>query len=304
MSKKTYLIGFLLLISALLWGCGQQQAEGDEYTVYYVNHNETGVYPVKYVTQTTDRDELIMELLEQLGTASERLTYKTPVGVEMGLPDWSVTEDQLIISFDEGYRNQTIITEILGRAAIVRTLTQIEGIQYVAFQIKSEPLLDASGNVIGLMNADMFIDNAGKEINTYEKATLRLYFANESGDGLQVVNRTVVYNSNIAMERLVMEQLIAGVDENENAYSVLNPNTRIVSINLRDGICYVDLDSTFLTPVYNVTSDVTIYSITNSLAELNNVNKVQISVNGSTNVNYRENTSLATVFERNLELVD
>ena len=54
----------------------------------------------------------------------------------------------------------------------------------------------------------------------------------------------------------------------------------------------------------NVTSDVTIYSITNSLVELSNVNKVQISINGNINVTYRENTSLSTVFERNLELVE
>ena len=62
--------------------------------------------------------------------------------------------------------------------------------------------------------------------------------------------------------------------------------------------------NTFLTQIYNVTSDVTIYSITNSLVELSNVNKVQISINGNINVTYRENTSLSTVFERNLELVE
>ena len=59
-----------------------------------------------------------------------------------------------------------------------------------------------------------------------------------------------------------------------------------------------------MTQIYNVTSDVAIYSLTNSLVELANVNKVQISIGGSTNVNYKENVSLSTVFERNLELVE
>ena len=66
-------------------------------------------------------------------------------------------------------------------------------------------------------------------------------------------------------------------------------------------MCSSDL---FLTQIYNVTSDVTIYSIANSLAELPNVNKVQISINGDSNMNYKENISLSTVFERNLELVE
>ena len=150
----------------------------------------------------------------------------------------------------------------------------------------------------------MFIDNAGNEISTYEKVKLTLYLANESGDGLKKVTRTVVYNSNISAERLIVEQLIAGTLEDEKAFPTINPDTKIISINVKDGICYVDLDSTFLTQIYNVTADVTIYSITDSLAELSNVNKVQISINGDTNVTYRENTSLSTVFERNLELVE
>ena len=73
---------------------------------------------------------------------------------------------------------------------------------------------------------------------------------------------------------------------------------------MQDGICYVNLGSNFLTQIFNVTSDVTIYSITNSLVELSNVNKVQISIDGNTNINYKENISLSTVFERNLEIVE
>jgi len=36
---------------------------------------------------------------------------------------------------------------------------------------------------------------------------------------------------------------------------------------------------------------------------LSNVNKVQISINGKTDVSYRENVSLNNVFERNLDLL-
>ena len=155
-----------------------------------------------------------------------------------------------------------------------------------------------------VMNADQFIDNAGNEINTYEKVKLTLYLADEEGDNLKAVTRTVVYNSNISMERLVVDQLIAGPSENESAFPTINPDTRVVSVNVQDGICYVNFDSAFLTQIYNVTSEVAIYSLTNSLVELTNVNKVQISINGDSNVNYKENISLSTVFERNLEIVE
>ena len=77
----------------------------------------------------------------------------------------------------------------------------------------------------------------------------------------------------------------------------------MASVTTRDGVCYVNLDETFLTQPYNVTADVTIYSIANSLAELSHVNRVQISVNGDNSGTYREKYSLTTYFERNLDIV-
>ena len=47
----------------------------------------------------------------------------------------------------------------------------------------------------------------------------------------------------------------------------------------------------------------TIYSITNSLVELSNINKVQISVDGETNITFREKFNLSDLFERNLDLL-
>ncbi|MBD5461192.1 MAG: GerMN domain-containing protein, partial [Lachnospiraceae bacterium] len=66
--------------------------------------------------------------------------------------------------------------------------------------------------------------------------------------------------------------------------------------------CYVNLDQTFLTQIYNVTPDVTIYSIVNSLTELANIQKVQILINGESNLTYREIYAFTTIFERNLDI--
>ncbi len=305
-SKGKRSLAFLIVLTAFIaCACSMQResAQGETYKIYYVNRDDTAVFSMDHATTARDKEELVAELLEQLGTSSEKLEYKAPLSDSFQLLGYSIAEDQLVISFDENYKKLPVTTEVLVRAAIVRTLTQIEGIQYISFQVQSEPLTDASG-VIGLMSADMFIDNAGNEINTYEKVNLTLYLANERGDGLKQVTRPVIYSSNISMERLVVEQVIAGPAEGEKVFPSINPGTKIISVNVKDGICYVDLDNSFLTQIYNVTSDVAIYSLTNSLVELANVNKVQISIGGSTNVNYKENVSLSTVFERNLELVE
>lgn len=285
--------------------CGrdEQPENGTTYKIFYINNEETKTVTGDYVSATQDTAGLIEELLGQLAQVPSRLEYKPPLASGFELLGYTLDNGQLTMNFDGRYREMDNIKEVLTRAAIVRTMTQIEGIDYVSFTVQGEMLTDSSGVTIGTMSPDMFIDNAGNEINAYEKANLILYFADEDGTGLVVENRrNVVYSSNIAMEKLVVEKLIEGPDS-DGAYPTVNPATRIINVTVNDGICYVNLSEDFLTQPYSVDPAVTIYSITNSLSELSNVNKVQISINGKTNIAYREKISLSDVFERNLDLL-
>lgn len=289
----------------LCTACGNrhQAQDGVSYKIYYVNNEETKIVEQEYVSGTTDGGLLLEELLEQLTHISEKMEYETLLGKEISVEGHTLDNGLLTLDFDEGYKNLRGTREILVRASIVRTLTQIPGVERVAFTVRGEQLTDAEGAAVGVMAADTFIENAGNEINAYEKVDLKLYFANGTGDSLVEENRrNVVYNSNISLEKLVVEKLVEG-PVTEGAYPTVNPATKIVSVNVKDGTCYVDLNSDFLSQPYNVASDVTIYSITNSLVELSNVNRVQIAVNGETNISYRENMSLNNVFERNLDIL-
>ena len=131
---------------------------------------------------------------------------------------------------------------------------------------------------------------------------LTLYFASESGKYLRKAIRSVEYNSNISLERLVVETLIGG-PIGDGLYPTISPNTKIVSISVKDKICYVNLNEDFLTTPYNVIPEVTIYSIVNSLIELNNVNKVQISINGESNLLFYEKVTISAPLERNLDIL-
>lgn len=294
-----------VLIVMLLSACGrEEQAQvGIAYKIYYVNNDETRIIDQQYVTETTDTEELFEELTGQLQKKSEKMEYQSPLAEEFSILGHGLDSGLLTVDFDDKYKELWGTREILIRAAIVRTLVQIPGVERITFTVAGEPLVDGNGVAVGIMTADTFIENAGNEINAYEKVDLRLYFANEAGNLLVEENqRNVVYSSNIAMEKLVVEKLIEG-PKAEGSYPTINPATKIVSVTVKDGMCYVNFDEAFLSQPYNVASDVTIYSITNSLVELPNVNKVQISVNGETNISYRENMSLNNVFERNLDIL-
>ena len=73
-------------------------------------------------------------------------------------------------------------------------------------------------------------------------------------------------------------------------------------MSLNENICYINFDSTFLNNTLEVKEYIPIYSIVNSLSEISTVSKVQITVNGSQEVMFRDAISLNTQFERNLEI--
>ena len=200
---------------------------------------------------------------------------------------------------DKAYKELPAITEVLVRAAITRTLTQLPDISYVSITVEGEQLFDSMDNQVGWMSADQFIDNDGNEINTYELAKIKLYFADESGTSLIAANREKHYSTNTPMERFVVEELIAGpTGQVEGLYPSINPSTKIVNVMTKDGICYVNLDENFLTVVNNVSTDLSIYAIVNSLVELSNINRVQILINGEVPASFS-----AASYERNLDIV-
>lgn len=111
-------------------------------------------------------------------------------------------------------------------------------------------------------------------------------------------------SSNISVEKLVVESLIRGPVSGDTDYPTLPPGTKILSISTKDGICYVNLNDGFLEQGYNVTEAVTIYSIVDSLTELSGISKVQILVNGETDLVYKESMRLDTIYERNLDIIE
>ena len=303
--KKTGRILLLVIWTLGLFGCGKTSEMDRTRTVdvYYLNKEETGIDSEPYKMQKQETDDQIRELLEILAMAPDDADYKATISSSFTIVSVERDEEQVILTVDEGYRNLNPTAEVLTRAALVRTITQLNGIEYVSMKVRNDPLTDRSGNPIGIMEASMFIDNAGDEINTYEKARLTLYFTDKSGTKLVEASRSVVYNTNISMEKLVVEELIKGPN-NDEIFPTVNPETKVNNVTVKDGICYVNLDESFLTPMTNATSEVTIYSITNSLVELSNVNKVQISINGDTEGTFRERIPFSTIFERNLELIE
>lgn len=304
--RKRGLFLFLIFIfvtgMTVVSGCGEEKPVKADNYIYYLNKEQTKVLPVPYEVQADDAEGKIRELFLKLDEKPDSVEYRRALAGNVGIPAWTLEDGVLRLSFGSEYAQMDSVTEVLCRAAVVRTLIQVDGVDSVSFYIGDSPLTDVGGKVIGLMTADSFIENPGEQINSIQTATITLYFSNKEGDGLVQEVQERHYNSNVPLEKLVMEQLFKG-PLSADGKSAIPGGAKLVSISVLDGVCFVTLDEGFLTVNNDVDADIVIYSIVNSLVELPNVNKVQISVNGDTSIVYREKFSLSTVYERNLDYV-
>lgn len=294
----------LLTIPLLMAGCRkQQQVDESGYRIWYINQDETCLKYENKELQSKNEEGLLREMMEVMRETPTDDELKPVIPEDVELLDFDFEHNQLYLDFSPEYKKMPKVYEVLCRAAIVRTMGQIDGVEYVDFQVNGEPLTDLEGKEIGLMNEDQFIENAGEEINAYKTADLTLYFANKAGDKLVGQRVAMKYNSNISLEKLIVEQLIAGPPF-EGAYPTIPSETKLLNISIKDNICYVNLDEGFLGTGYNVIESIPVYSIVNSLIENTDAQKVQISINGETNRMFRESINFDTIFEKNEGLIE
>ena len=315
-----FIPAFCLLLSLfMLASCGSKEEAKGGYDIYAVSKDETRVSVVDTVTITgvsengtgngtnmEDTEYGVKVIASELKRQPEDVSMSAAISDKVKLTGYKIKADVLRLYFAPSYSELSKGREVLTRAAIVRSFCQLDGISQVEFYVGDMPLIGFNGVVTGAMSADQFIDNAGNEINAYEQTTISLYLTDETGSTLREIHRDCVYNSNISIDKLVVEEIIRGPENGEEKYlyPVISPMTKVISVTTADGTCYVNLDSGFLEKQGNVTPEVAIYSIVNSLVEQPNINKVQISVDGNSDIMFMETIPLTQVFERNLEIMN
>ena len=300
--KKCKLFLLLAVVMLLVLGCRKKDVPEEGTVIYYLNKDETSIVPQNFEITGDSPEVSVEELLMKLEEVPEDMELKRTIPENIKLLGYTLDRQQLYLDFGNEYLSLDRATEVLVRAAIVKTMVQVEGVQFIGFRVAGQPMKDSKGVSIGLMNENTFLDNMGSEENATKIANLNLYFANETGDKLKNQSCVVEYNANVAVEKVVVEQLIAGPTE-IGYYPTIPKDTKVMSVTSKDGVCYVNLDVGFIGQGYDVLGTVTIYSIVNSLTDLTGIQSVQILVNGETNMNYKDNISLETIFQKNQELV-
>ncbi len=288
MKKILLLLGSMFCI--IFVGCGVKEKQSNEMYIYYLNADGNAL--VQEVYPLMDVDGILDKM---------KMHTLLPHGVE--IEKYKLDRLQLMLYFNEAYLDMNKSTEVLVRAAIVQTMTQLSNVEFVSFYIGNDMLRDNEGNAYGLMTAQDFVQNTGSSIDSYQTTDLRLYFADKEGKHLKETKKSNIrYNANTSIERLVVEQLMKGTSSTSNQ-SVIPKTTKLLGVSVKDGVCYVNFDSKFVTDSYDLNPEVTIYAIVNSIIANANVTKVQILIEGANDVMYKNIVDLSKPLEWNVEIV-
>ena len=297
------LLAGCLCLSVMLASCGKRtDVEKEDPFIYCLNEDRTGLTKISYDFPEGNAEETARAVLEELKEPAEEIEYTAPIPKEVKVQGCRLRGSILDVDFNSAYLEMGALEEKLVRAAVVQSLVLIDGINAVSFTVDGEMLKDSTGFPVGLMNEDDFVENTGSSPTAYQTDTLTLYFADKEGDSLVPREVDVRYSSNVSREKLIVEKLMQG-PSGSGAYPTINPDANLLSVTIKDGICYVNFDSTFLTGAYDVLPEVTVYSIVNSLVEGTEAQQVQITINGETDAKYMETVDLSQPLEAKEDLV-
>ena len=308
-ANRIILCPVFLCMLFFLNGCSLgKQKTYNGYYIYCLDANETKVEAEPCETYAKDGEPLIKELLSRMQKEPTDISFKKCIPDNVSVDDFSLDgKGNLSVYWNSAYGNYTGVSEILRRAAIVKTLCQIPDVSNVQFYVAGQPLTDSNLNAIGFMSADTFIDNTGEEAYT-QTATLNMFFADYSGRELVEVPVKVKYDATIPLEQLALEQLMKGpgatkAENKEKLLSTVPKGVKINKISVKEHICYLDVSSDFMEKPDNISDDVAIYSVVNTLVDLSNINKVQFSIDGGQVLLYDDAINFGEPFERNLDIV-
>lgn len=230
---------------------------------------------------------------ERRSVVPEKLKINT-IGIDSGI---------LHVDFNGVYRSMSAGEELAFKSAVVYTFTSLDYVDYVSITVDGSPIRTMKGqSVLKIGRDDIVMDgNISAEPTNYE--ILTLYFKTLEGTRLGTEIKEVEVNPNLPIERYVIEQLIKGT-ENPLLKNVVPSDTKIREISTADGICYVDLSAEFVTKQTGSEADIiaAVYSIVNSLTEIEHISKVQFLIDGEKADTYKNTVDISKPVEAQYDI--
>ncbi len=281
--KRYVKVSFLTLLSVIfiLSGCGwfsAQKGNTDvDACVYYIEENGTVLVETNVSLPALTKEEKAEYLIDMLINAPDGKI--SPICDGTKLKSVTIKDEIATVDFSKEFSNYDDLKNILAPTAVAKTLCSLDFISGVNILVDGAGVLGNDGTPIGIiMESDIVNGRLPTQANA---KTLILYFADETGEGLKPERREVLLPAAGTVEKAVVEELIAGPEMSGNI-SIIPGETKVLSVETKNNVCFVNLSKEFVDRYQGGTAGelLTVYSIVNSLTELETVQSVQFLIEG------------------------
>lgn len=303
MKNKKILFAFIsvaiILIATFLIVIEEQNPESKALTtnLYFFNETaETIVNEERDVKYEND-DFIIDAVLEELKKGPQNSKNKPIFDKDVKVLSVSQHENGIVVDLSKQFLDEDNSKTLLTTYAIVKSLCQLSEVNKVMVTCKGNEITSSDGTVIGFLS-DKDIDLV-TDTMTKDSKRIALYFADVNNDCLIAENRTIKVTDTNPIEQYIVNELIKGA-ESSTTKSLLASDTQLISAQTTDGVCFVNFKSGFVEKNIGDSKkeNLIIYSIVNSLCELDKVTSVQFLVDGK-KIEKFGSIDISTNFEKN-----
>ena len=311
--KKYLLYGVLAVLSVcvvsliFIYTKNIKMAEGTEtFNMYYINLNtNTLEIEKRAINSVSDQKLMFNTVVEEYFAGSKNANLGLTLPKEFKVNDKRYQDNTAYIDIATSYNDMTSNLKILSMGSLVYTLTDLNFINNVCVTVGGIPIMDRDNENIAVFNRSTVMNNPTVSPEKTNWQVLLLYFADKDGTKLVCQQRGMEVKQSQSIEYQIVEQLISGPDNSNgsNLTATIPSDTKIRDIKTEEGIWYVNLSRDFLKKQGNLSENIVIYSIVNSLTELDTVNKVQFLIEGEKINEYSGDIDFSKPFDRDTSLI-
>jgi len=190
----------------------------------------------------------------------------------------TVRDGTAIVDLSEEFRGSGL-DDVTSRVSIVNTLTEIEGVDRVRLRIDGKDMVGPGGEPLGDMRPAV-LDEKGRPVPGRTMKAV-LYFSDSDAMYLVGEPREIEIPSGVSAEEAVIDELLAG-PRTDDLWGAIPDDTKLLSVETKSGVCTVNFSKEFIenSPGGTAAERMAIYSVVNTLTELDGIEKVQFLVEG------------------------
>lgn len=269
MKRLALLLAALLLLSA----CTVEARTEDGFLFYYRAADNTGAIFSAERTELDVSGVSLAQLMEQYLRGPRGKNLQPAVPADWKLLSAELETDTAVLVFGAPESDRPAVELSLARAAIARTLLQLETVQKVTIS------LSGSGETVTLTAKDILYTDTSQQT---QQEQIVLYFPDDAGRYLR--RETVLVDAMDAAQKpkFILRRLLSA-NEGEANPSGIPSGTVLLGVSVENGICTVNFSSQFVTGMTEgfLATRLALYAIVDSLTELPQVYSVDLWVSGA-----------------------